>query len=755
MIKILLLTNRDSDNVGDQVIEACDIALIEAVMKNMEIAEGDYEICSRAASIVPKKYVSTRDERLLQTAERLISESDIVIFGGAPLFNYLYQIFYERTAITIEIAQKYGKPVLFSAIGIEQYDEDNAKCQRLKKTLNFDCVKQITTRGEYYQEYLANGGEDAVYYNPKNKTFDPQKGVTDYLKKITGLEAVSTVNNRIETIPRLAEYIASREAGASVQEAMLDSARVTTNFAAGGKFTKFLNRNGCTFLNASVQGALQHHRNIQEAKVNGLKAVASLAARYVATGLTASMLNKLIWDDDEDYQNLPDYISNNYYIVGKYGDGQFVRIPKGRTNVVIENAIKQVAKQSNGNDQADWKQFWDLFIENMAPNNPATDNIFAPIIEVSTNTSWYDEDIIPYRLKDLPASEQFDEKTDSLSVWLGEKLDYSPKKINYLINSYTGVIGDTFLPLGTPKAESPSDSILGKVTAPLRDIFTTDSVLNNRVTGDFYETLEAAEAQAVSEDATMEDKFRSGMLIGYNVEISKLMKEQRNIQTSDLKDSEKYKRNREIKEEINALQEKALESLDDARIYGVYAEAGDKRYNFDSEDDTWWEVKPTLADGRDNYYYQQEQRITKDLGISYKEYWNNREMYDDFYYVAGGYDKDSSADDTIETARTIFGYERFAEFARELKNIKADKDKNGEPISGTKYPKVQAYVNSLDIPDIEKKILYTMQYPNYKRYKGEIVKYLDENDDVSYDSFYKILDELGYKVDSKGYVTWW
>jgi len=151
MIKILLLTNRDSDNVGDQVIEACDIALIEAVMKNMEIAEGDYEICSRAASIVPKKYVSTRDERLLQTAERLISESDIVIFGGAPLFNYLYQIFYERTAITIEIAQKYGKPVLFSAIGIEQYDEDNAKCQRLKKTLNFDCVKQITTRDGFEQ----------------------------------------------------------------------------------------------------------------------------------------------------------------------------------------------------------------------------------------------------------------------------------------------------------------------------------------------------------------------------------------------------------------------------------------------------------------------------------------------------------------------------------------------------------------------------------------------------------------------------
>ena len=143
---ILLLTNRDSDNVGDQVIEASDIALIKAAMKNLGIAEQNYEISSRAAAIVPKKYVATRDESLLVKAEEAIAKCDILIFGGAPLFNYLYQIFYERTAVTLEIAQKYNKPVIFSAIGVERYEEENAKCQRLKKTLNFDCVKQITTR---------------------------------------------------------------------------------------------------------------------------------------------------------------------------------------------------------------------------------------------------------------------------------------------------------------------------------------------------------------------------------------------------------------------------------------------------------------------------------------------------------------------------------------------------------------------------------------------------------------------------------
>lgn len=144
---ILLLTNRDSDNVGDQVIEACDISLISTAMKNLGIE--NFKINSQAAGIISQKYLSTRNEELLASARKAISEADIVVFGGAPLFNYRYQVFYERTAVTLELAQEYGTPVIFSSIGVEGYDEANEKCQRLKKTLNFDCVKQITTRDDF------------------------------------------------------------------------------------------------------------------------------------------------------------------------------------------------------------------------------------------------------------------------------------------------------------------------------------------------------------------------------------------------------------------------------------------------------------------------------------------------------------------------------------------------------------------------------------------------------------------------------
>lgn len=157
-IEILLLTNRDSDNIGDQVIEASDIALLHAVMSNLGMSKEQYVINSRAASIVSKKYMETKDPKYLKAAETAIAETDLVLFGGAPVFNYGYQNFYERTAVTLELAQKYNKPVIFSAVGVEAYHENNKKCQRLKATLNFDCVKQITTRDglERLENYKEN-----------------------------------------------------------------------------------------------------------------------------------------------------------------------------------------------------------------------------------------------------------------------------------------------------------------------------------------------------------------------------------------------------------------------------------------------------------------------------------------------------------------------------------------------------------------------------------------------------------------------
>lgn len=154
--KILLLTNRDSDNVGDQLIEATVISLIRAALQNLGFAQDDFEITSRAAGIISKKYMRTEDPALLKSARTAISKADLVVFGGAPLFNYSYQSFYLRTIRTLEIAQEYGVPVLFSSIGVEPYSETNPKSQQLKTALQLPIVRQITTRDdiEAVERYL-------------------------------------------------------------------------------------------------------------------------------------------------------------------------------------------------------------------------------------------------------------------------------------------------------------------------------------------------------------------------------------------------------------------------------------------------------------------------------------------------------------------------------------------------------------------------------------------------------------------------
>lgn len=144
--KILLLTNKDSDNTGDQVIEACDRSLLYMIMKNLGIT--NYRINSKPATLVRKPYEVATGEHLVP-AENAIKDCDVVVFGGTPVFNYLYQPIYARTARTIELAEKYGKPVIFAAVGVDRYDEGNEKCRLLEEVINKPNVLMITTRDNF------------------------------------------------------------------------------------------------------------------------------------------------------------------------------------------------------------------------------------------------------------------------------------------------------------------------------------------------------------------------------------------------------------------------------------------------------------------------------------------------------------------------------------------------------------------------------------------------------------------------------
>lgn len=598
-----------------------------------------------------------------------------------------------------------------------------------------EAFAQLLTKGYWYNEYMNNGGDYNSFFDGETNTFKTNNKGLARLLELPPFSTISALNNYIEMIPRLSEYIASREAGRSIEVSMLDSARVTTNFRAGGDLTKYANRNGATFLNASVQGALQQVRNVREAKANGLKGWANLATKFALAGAPAFLLNALLWGDDDEYEELSDYVKQNYYIIGKYDDGKFIRIPKGRTVAVIQDAIKQVSDRSTGNGEEDLNSFLQLVVTNLAPANPIENNILAPIVQVKQNKTWYGDDLVPTRLQDLPASEQYDESTDSISRWLGENLDISPVKINYLLDQYSGGVGDLVLPMLTPEAESGDNTLQGNMMAPLKKKFTVDSVMNNQNVSDLYDTSDELTTNAKKSTATDEDVLKNKYMNSIKAEMSELYQQKRAVQSSSLPDDMKYERVREIQGQIVALSKEGLKAYKGVSISGDHATVGDRHYKR-SESGEWTKLTDKQL--------EKQEEVTNGLGISASEYWSDKEEYDFAYEKPEKY----------AMSKVFGGYDTYKSYTSELNDIKADKDENGKTINGSRKEKVLAYVDSLDADYGTKLILFKSVYNAEDDFNNDIIEYLNSRNDISYEEEVAILKELGFTVDSDGTIYW-
>lgn len=103
-------------------------------------------------------------------------------------------------------------------------------------------------------------------------------------------------------------------------------------------------------------------------------------------------------------------------------------------------------------------------------------------------------------------------------------------------------------------------------------------------------------------------------------------------------------------------------------------------------------------------------------------------------------------------SKAVGGYEAYTKYSEDLGNIKADKDKWGQSISGSRKPKVKEYIYSLDIPEIEKHILFKSQYTSFDTYNDEIVDYLYSREDISWNEMREILLILGFKVTEDGRI---
>ena len=397
--------------------------------------------------------------------------------------------------------------------------------------------KDVATNSENYQRYKAVGGGTSNFFNSGNVEKSAvnltKVGKRDALigkmsdtigtnklgKAVTGtadallhpIETVEKFNNITEAAPRVAEFNRVLDKTGDVQKALDASNNVTVNFARGGDVTKALDRNGVAYLNAGVQGLDKFVRSVDSPR--------KLATMLVRGGISITaptLLMAYVNRNDEDYDQLTNYTKDSYYCIpiggghndGTVGNSEFLKIPRSREIGVLMGAlVERLMRAAKGEEQS-FKGYGTSLASSFAPANPLTSNMVSPIItNLPSNKNFMGSAIVPQGMIQDNRSKylQYDEKTSEITKFIAkyaaqaktpltpDGVQISPKQMDYLIDTYTGVIGDFVLPAST---------IGGNVGKVVTNKFTAQPSLSNQTITDFYDKADKAKQVASDKNIT-------------------------------------------------------------------------------------------------------------------------------------------------------------------------------------------------------------------------------------------------------------
>ena len=547
-------------------------------------------------------------------------------------------------------------------------------------------LKDMVNNGAEWQLYLAYGGFASTVFDAKGFTNGVGNRGFEAFRQISGIDendfkkmgkalknvltAVGNANAFIEQLTRFTEFKASLAAGDSVEVAINNSAEVTTNFSRHGKTVKVLNATVIPFLNASVQGFDKLLRVLAGPyRERSLAALGILLVKIFAIGIAPQILNMIMNGDDEDYENLTNEVKENYFLI-KAGD-EFIKIPRGRAAGAFGGIANRLRNVSRGED-FEFLDYLESLERNVTPIDSISRDIFSPFRDVASNTTWYGGEIEGRQFEGVRPGQRFDESTSEIAKWIGEKINYSPKKIHYLIDQYSGVIGDILLPATTAKAEK----------GYLASNFLLDPATNNKLSNEFYELYD--EAQYSKNEGNVTALYQLKHLNDVKSSVSELYDEITKIQQSDKSNSEKLQEVRTIRILINNLYKtaktdyaaytKAIEATD-----GVFddTDAGEQRIRHAVITQKMYGSEKALKEYNTDVYAKSQ--LFKKAGVSYDSYYQ--------YYFA-------------------------------TKGIQSDLDKDGEVIAGSKRKKVIKAITDLELSRQETLLLIAAS--GYKINDGDV-----------------------------------
>lgn len=406
-----------------------------------------------------RKYYQVHDKALFNAITNLtpVQTGKIMNFAGRTL------------GITNALITQLN-PVFATTNAIRDYDTAMKNSKAYNNPITFtgaymSALWDVIRNSDNYKQYKAAGGGHMSMFSDNIDVL--KKTLREVNSKDTGLarrlaqaiflhpiECVTKINEITEAIPRLAEFKGMKKKGADNQQAIYAASDITVNFNRSGDVGRKLNKI-FRFSNATVQGMDKQARIFTS---GGKKEIAKHMLRYLISAILTTALLEF-WNrtsDEDGWEELSQYQKNNFYCIS-IGNGKFIKIPKAREAAILNTTAERAADYAFGDKEA-FYQFGQYIGDTTLPawlpvtgiaeggieegvHQAAGGTILGGIVDNMVNKDFKGTPIVSSALEDELNKEQYNQKTSLLAKSIGQTFNWSPMKIDHLIDNYTGIIG--------------------------------------------------------------------------------------------------------------------------------------------------------------------------------------------------------------------------------------------------------------------------------------------------------------------------
>ena len=382
------------------------------------------------------------------------------------------------------------------------------------------------------REYFALGGWGEGVSGNTDAVFDSSKDSQTVQKlkqaKRKAGEAWEGFSGGIEQYLRANEYVLSRKAGMSAEEALFRAANITTDFSRGGVWSKKINR-VVPFFNAGLQGLTKEYRYLtgldRKAGQSRVETAAKRLTHFALASIVLGSLEALAgtgFDPDdkeakEAYSRLSTYQKNNSYCI-YIGNGKFFTVRKPRELGILTSLTARLVEEELYDNENALYDFAGYSMDQLLPkivdalylvpggmgSTDVGNQFFGTAVNslgwigsplgAILNIDYRGNPIVPANLEGVEAWQQYNDKTSKLAQSAGKALGWSPMKIDYALKSlgFVQTVQQNLFPVNRSQAANPLS--LEGLSTTLG--FTKDSVYSQDITNRFYDARSAITTKA-------------------------------------------------------------------------------------------------------------------------------------------------------------------------------------------------------------------------------------------------------------------